>query len=189
MAIFSATDREWLRSPHVARAWFGCFDLPSGESYLHNGVGRWTISGQEYRGVTDPVGGQLVAISSVEDPRFGQAAKIDITIGGVDAQFFRSVKDDARDLEGRDAIISFAVFDPETLNMRVFRSVLPGKMTAPALFRKGVSERYIVIGIEGFWQSQNYPFGGRWTDGDQRRRFPGDKGLMFAGQKVAEQWR
>ncbi|RYG99558.1 MAG: transcriptional regulator, partial [Alphaproteobacteria bacterium] len=30
------------------------------------------------------------------------------------------------------------------------------------------------------------PFGGRWTSADQRRRYPGDKGLDYVGVKVTE---
>jgi hypothetical protein len=188
MPAFTEADREFLRRPHIARLWFGYFDLPSGEAWLHNGVGRITIAGQEYRGVTDPIGGQLVHVGAVEDPRFGQAAKVDIIIGGVNVEFFRSVKQDARDLEGRTARLTWAMFDMETGEMRLFKTLLPGKMSAPSLHRRGISERYVALGVESFWSAQNYPFGGRWTDADQRRRFPGDKGLQFVGQKVHEIW-
>lgn len=188
MATFTDADREFLRRPHIARAWFGYFDLPSGVAWLHNGVGTVTIGGQDYRGVTDPVGGQLVHISDIEDPRFGQAAKVDIIIGGVDVAFFRSVKADARALEGRRARLMWGMFDPETGEMRMLKTMLPGRMSAPTLHRRGVSERYIGLTIESFWSAQNYPFGGRWTYADQMRRFPGDKGLQFVGQKVHEIW-
>lgn len=188
MTIFSTADRDWLRRPHIARAWFGYFDLPSGAAWLHNGVGTITVQGQDYRGVSDPVGGQMVGISAVEDPRFGQAAKVDVVIGGVDVEFFRSVKRDARALEGRVAKLKWAMFDAETGEMRMFKTLLPGRMSSPSLHRRGVSERYIVLGIESFWSAQNYPFGGRWTYADQMRRYPGDKGLQFVGQKVHEIW-
>ena len=188
MALFTADDMDALAGPHVSRAWFGYFDLPSGEAWLHNGVGRITVEGQEYRGVSDPVAGQLVSVSAVEDPRFGQAAKVDIILGGVNATFFKSVKTDARDIEGREAIIRFGMFDPETGEIVMVKRMFPGKMSAPSLHRQGIGTRYVGLTIEGFWEAQNFPFGGRWTDGDQRRRYPGDKGLMYVGVKVAEQW-
>lgn len=188
MALFSTSDLEWLRAPHVAREWFGYFDLPSGEAWLYGGAGRITVDGQEYRGVSDPIGGQLVSVSAVEDPRFGQAAKIDIILASVNVAFFRSVKTDARSLEGRTAILRFGVFDPETGEMRLFKSMFPGKMSAPSLHRQGVGTRYVGLTIEGFWEAQNYPFGGKWTPADQRRRYAGDKGLDFVGVTVSEQW-
>lgn len=188
MALFSSEDRAFLARPHINRCWFGFFDLPSGDAYLHNGVGRVTISGQEYRGVSDPVGGQLVSISAVEDPRFGQAPKVDIIIGGVSSTFFASVKTDARSLEGRTAAISFGLFDAETGEVRVFKQMFPGKMSSPTLHRRGVGERYITLTVESFWQSQNYPFGGRWSPAGQRARYSGDKGMDFLSVQISETW-
>lgn len=188
MPLITAEEREWLRGPHVARSWFGWFDLPSGPAYLHNGVGEVTVDGTVYRGVSDPIGGQLVSISQVEDPRFGQAPKVDIVISGVDAAFFASVKADARGIEGREASIRFGLFDQETGQKLMFKSLFPGQMSAPTLHRRGVGERYITLSIESMWHAQNFPFGGRWSPGDQRRRYPGDKGLDLLGVEIAEQW-
>lgn len=179
---------DWLSGPHVARAWFGEFDLPSGYQYLHNGVGTVTVGGHDWVGVSNPIGGQMVGISAVEDPRFGTAAKVDIQIGGVDVAFYRSVKADARNIEGRTAILRIGVFDPETQDGRIFKPMLPGKISSPSLQRGSDGTRIIGLTIEGFWQAQNFPFGGKWSAADQQKRYPGDKGLMYVGQEVAEQW-
>lgn len=187
MALFSADDRAWLRAPHVGRAWFGEIETPSGTTYLHNGVGRITVGEQEYRGVSDPLG-QLVDISDIEDQRFGQAAKIDVVIAGVSAESFKQWKEYAREIEGLSATIRFGVFDPETLNIRMFKQMVPGKVSSAKLFRKGVAERYIGVAIEGFWQSMNYPFGGKWSPGDFRQRNSGAKGMDFIGVTVSEVW-
>lgn len=188
MALFSDDDLARLAGPHVSRCWFGEFDLPSGFARLHSGVGTLTVAGYEWRGVSDPVGGQMVSISPVEDMRFGTAPKIDIIVASVSSAFFASVKADARAIEGRDANIYFGVFDGEDGSELMFRKLFPGTMTAPSLHRSGVGTRYIRLGVESFWEAQNYPFGGRWNPADQRRRVPGDKGLDFIGVKVSEQW-
>lgn len=189
MPLFSDDDRVWLSAPHVARQWLGYFDMPTGEIWLHNGVGRITVGGQEYRGISDPSGGQLVSISIVEDPRFGAAAKVDIVIAGVTADGFKAMKANARGMEGRTAILRFAVFDPETGETRLAKQMFPGKMSAPSLHRRGIAERYVGLTVEGFWQAQNYPFGGRWTPGDFRQRNGGAKGMDFVGVEVTEQWK
>lgn len=190
MVTLTNEERAWLRAPHVARNWFGAFDLPTGMIYLHNGVGRVTVGGQEYRGVSDPITGQLVSISAIEDPRFGQAPKVDIVLGPVSATGFKWWRDTAADIEGRSATLRFGVFDPETGASKLFKPLFPGKMSAPKLHRgPGPGTRFIGLSIESFWQSQNYPFGGRWTPADQRRRYPEDAGLDFVGVKVAEQWK
>lgn len=188
MPLYSAGDMAKLGAPHVARCWFGEFDLPSGLSRLHSGVGRITLDGVEWRGVTDPVRGVLVGVASVEDPRFGSAGAVSIMLSGVNAEFWKSVKRDARAIEGRSARLFWASFDPETGENILFKRMFPGKMSAPTLLRQGVGTRIVTLSVEGFWEAQNYPFGGRWNYSDQLRRYPGDKGGQYIGQKVSEQW-
>jgi hypothetical protein len=185
--IFSEDDFERLSGPHVSRAWFAEIDYPSGIKRLHSGVGRFTAGGYEWRGVTDPVGGQLVSIAAVEDPRFGQAAAVAITLGGISVEFWREVKDMARQMEGRRVDLYWASFDPETGEIDVtLKKMFPGKISAPSLHRAGIGIRNASFTIESLWQSQNYPFGGRWNSADQERRFPGDLGGQFIGVKVQE---
>ncbi|MGH6861118.1 MAG: transcriptional regulator [Phyllobacterium sp.] len=190
MAIFSEADKEKLRRPHVARAWFLELDLPSGLARLHNGTGRVNIGGYEWRGVTDPIGGQLVAMDNVEEPRFGQAVAVNITLSGANRAFFKSVHTTSKQIEGRRADLYFAVFDAETGEVIIgLKKLFPGKLTSPSLKWSGVGSRDVSITIESIWSSQNFPFGGKWNGADQRRRYPGDKGLDFVGVKVSENWK
>ena len=190
MAVFTDADTDWLRRPHIARAWFLECDLPSGMAHFHSGTGTVTAGGQTWRGVSDPIGNQLVSMSNVEEPKFGQAVAVQITLSGANVAFFKSVKDAARALEGRDANMYWAAFDAETAEIWPggLKRLFPGKISAPSLRWQGVGIRSISLTIESIWSSQNYPFGGRWNPADQRRRYPGDKGLDFVGVKVAEQW-
>lgn len=184
---FTEDDFDRLSGPHVARAWFAEIDLPSGIKRHHNGVGTVTAGGHEWLGVTDPLGGQLVQIDAVEDPRFGQAPSVVITLGGISVAFWREVKDTAREMEGRRCDLFWASFDPETGEIDIeLKKLFPGRITAPSLVRSGIGIRNAVFTIESLWQSQNYPFGGKWNASDQMRRFPGDKGGQFIGVKVVE---
>ncbi|HEV7436859.1 MAG TPA: transcriptional regulator [Pseudorhizobium sp.] len=188
MALFTEEDRAFLRRPHIARAWFAELHLPSGVWRLHNGVGRKTVGGHEWRGVSDPAGQQLVSMSAVEDPRFGQAAKVDIVLSGVNVDFIRSVKDQARQIEGALADIYWCAFDQETQEVWSggLKKLFPGYLSAPKRQSQGIGVRTVSFTIETLWQSQNYPFGGQWTTADQQRRYPGDKGLKYVGVKVTE---
>lgn len=189
MTIFSQEQMNALAAPHVARAWFLYADLPAGPAYWHNGVGRKSIGGQEYLGVTSPIGGQLVNIASVEDPRFGQAAVTSITLSGANREFFQSVHDTARAIEGRQARLYWAAFNQETEEViGGLVEMVRGFLTAPSLVWQGIGSRMVSINLVGLWEGQNYQFGGRWTDADQRRRYLGDKGLQYVGVKVAENW-
>lgn len=190
MAIFSAADLDRLAQPHVARAYFLEADLPSGMAYFHNGVGRVTTGGHTWRGVTDPLGSQMVSLSSIDEARFGYASAVQITLSGANLAFFKSMHDTARDLEGRDASLYWACFDGETGEVLIgLRKIFRGQMSAPTLKWGGVGVRTVGLTIESIWSAQNYPFGGRWNDADQQRRYPGDKGLAYVGQDVTEQWK
>ncbi|WP_353641315.1 transcriptional regulator [Mesorhizobium sp. WSM2239] len=189
MAIFSEADLDRLAGPHVARAWFLEMDLPAGLTRLHSGTGRKTVGGFEWRGVTDPIGGQLVSLSGIEEPRFGQAVAVSVTLSGANADFFKSVHTDARAIEGKRADLYWATFDGETGEVLIgLKKLFPGKITSPSLQWQGIGLRTVSITIESIWSSQNYAVGGKWNGADQRRRYPGDKGLDFVGVKVSENW-
>lgn len=189
MAIFTEADLDRLAAPHVGRNWFLELHLPSGIHRLHNGTGRKTVGGHEWRGVTDPLGGQLVQMSAVEEPRFGQAVAVDITLSGANREFFQSVHATRAAIEGSRADIYFAVFDAETEEVLIgLRKLFPGRLSAPKLKWQGIGIRSVSITVESIWSSMNYPFGGKWNDADQRRRYPGDKGLQYVGVDVSETW-
>lgn len=185
--LFSADDLAALAAPHVARAWLGEFDLPSGLLRLHSGCGRVEAGGVEWLGVSDPdVPGRLVSVATVTEPRFGSAAAVTISLGGVTADFMRSLREVP--VEGRAARIFWALFDAETQEVVLGpRLLFPrGRITAPARSRDGLGSRRVTLTVEGPWSSLNYPIGGRWNDADQQRRHPGDLGLQFVGVDVVE---
>ena len=186
--LFSDEDRAFLRRPHIARAWFLDVDLPGGRWRLHNGAGRVTVGGYEWIGVSDPIGRQFIGLSAVSDARFGQAAKIDVALAGVNVDFLRSVKDNARAIEGRLADVYWCAFDGETQEVWSggLKKLFPGYMSSPSIHWTGIGVRVVALTVESLWQSQNYPYGGKWSSADQKRRYPGDKGLDFVGVRVQE---
>jgi hypothetical protein len=190
-AIFNAAELDVLAAPHVARAWFAMLDLPSGLARLHSGVGTVTVGGFDWRGVTDPIGGRLVSLSGVEEPAFGQAAAVSITLTGADKEFLQSVHATRRQVEGRPANIYWCAFDGETQKPLLALKGLftRGRMSAPSIQSSGIGVRTISLTVENIWASQNFAPGRKWNPADQQRLYPGDKGLDYVGQKVSEDWR
>lgn len=186
--LFSADDIAFLRRPSIARAWFADLDLLTGSWKLHNGFGDKLIDGQLWHGITDPAGGQIVSIGTVEDPRFGQAAKVDVVLSGINVDFLRSVKTNGRQLEGRRVDMYWCAFDQETQEVwpSGLKKLFPGKMSSPKISWRGINSRTVAFTIESLWHSQNFSFGGLWTPADQKVRYPGDKGLDYVGVKVQE---
>lgn len=184
---FSPTDAARLAAPHVARAWLAVLDLPAGTVYLHSGVGTVTVMGHDWLGVADPGNAaRLVAVDQIKEPRFGAAAAVTFTLAGVTAEFMRSIR--LTNVEGRAAEVYWAAFDPE--DGQVIGSpvlLFPrGRMTAPSRKRQGIGTRIVSLTVENVWSGLNYAPGGRWNQADQRRRYPGDKGLDFVGVTVVE---
>lgn len=190
MAVLTQDDMARLSDLNVGRAWFLQLDLPDGMVRLHNGVGRVSVGGQEWRGVSDPIGGQLVSISPVEEARFGQAVAVNVTLSGANKAFLQSVHATRRELEGRRADMFWAAFDGETGEVLIGpKRLFPGRISSPTIQWQSTGVRLVSLTIESLWSGDNYPFGGRWNDADQRRRYPGDKGLQYVGVKVEEQWK
>lgn len=187
MALFSAQEAEYLSGPHVAPTRLAEIDLPSGLHRLHEGVGRISVNGHEWFGITTPGGLQLVDMEMVEDPRFGQAASVVITLGGITASAWKEIKSMAREIEGRRCDLYWSEWNPEYAEVEISpKKYFPGKISAPSLHRQGIGVRYATFTIESVWQSQNYPFGGEWSSTGQQKRYPGDMGGQFIGVKVHE---
>lgn len=187
---FSQVDLDKLSALHVGRGWFLEINLPDGWLYLHSGFGRATIDGKEWRGVSDPIGGRLVSMGNVEEARFGQATAIQITLSGVNKEFFQSVYTNRASLEGREANLYFLTRDPETQETLIpLKRVFDGLLSSPELIWENVGTRFVTITLESVWSGQNYPAVGRWSPSGQRKRYPGDKGLDLVGTKTAEQYK
>ena len=188
--VFTLDELDALSAPHVARVWFAKLDLPSGVARLHSGAGTFTIDGYDWLGVSDPIGGRLVSLSGVEEPAFGQAAAVTLVLTGADKDFLKSVHTTRRDIEGRPANIYWALVDGETQQL-----VFPmkglftrGRMTAPTISAHSIGRRVVTVTIENIWASQNFAPGRMWNPADQRRAYPGDKGLDYVGITVQENW-
>jgi len=189
-SLFTSGQIAALRAPHVNRAWFVALDLPSGMLRMHNGVGSVTAGGYTWRGVSNPTGGRLVSIGSIEEPRFGAAAAIALVISGVDVAFLQSVKDAARTMEGRPAYVYFGMFDAET--QEIIGNLVPvfpsGLVSSPSMQRSdGV--RTVSITIESIFGTRKYMPGGKWNAAGQRQRFAGDKFFDLTTAKVKEIWK
>ena len=194
MSLFTPTEQDALKAPHVSRAFFVELFHQDGVRYFHNGYGSLELSlpsgGDlvEWIGMSDPFTGTVVGISEVEEPRFGSAPTIQVALAGVNSAYLKKWKDDARGLEGRVANVYFAMFDPESPNQDgLITSLKPlfpgGRVTAPS-FKHTNSMRVVGLTVESFFQSQNAPFGGMWDYAGQKRRYSADEGLSEMGTIV-----
>lgn len=191
---FTQTDQNALRAPHVNRAWFLDIDYNGEPLRLHSGVGTFRINGVDWSGVSDPFSspttGRIASIGQVEEPRFGAAVAIPITLSGADRNFLRSIDERYKNLEGRTAKLYFATFDAETEGIIIpLRTVFVGFLSSPEIQWQAGGVRTVSITIESQWSGQNYAFVSTWSSTGQKRRFPGDLGFDLVGVDTAESYR
>ena len=180
-----------LSGLHVQRAWFADVDLPTGRRRLHTGMGPMEIGGHYWEGVSDPFGGQLVGVGSIEEPRFGQAPAIDVVLSGANRTFLKSFWNDRHAVEGSRCDMYFATFDAETGEAIVpLTKMFPGKLTALRFNFVGIAIRSISLKVVSVFEGLNFPAtGSMWSPAGQRARFPGDKGLDFMNADVVEEFK
>lgn len=188
MTQFSEDDLDKLSGPHVQRVWCAHFKIPDAERRLHTGMGRLTLGGHVWEGVSDPFGGQLCALSGMEEPRFGQAIAVDVVLSGANREFFKSMWDMRDTIEGARVDLYFAQMDAETGEVLIpLKKVLPGKMTAIRLSMQGAAIRAIGFKIVSRWEGIGFSSTNTmWSPTGQRQRYPGDAGLDLIGSKVVE---
>lgn len=178
-----------LSGKNVCINWFLEINLPTGWEYLHTGAGVTTLDGKEWRGVGDPIGGRLIAMSDVEEGRFGQASAVTITLSGADRAFIKSIHDMSGSIEGREANLYFGLFNAETAELVAnLRNPFPGRLTSPRISFGELGKRTVTIVIESFWSGQNFPFGGKWNFAGLRKANAGDLGGSLIGVDTEEQY-
>lgn len=179
MASFTTDEMARLAGPHVRRAWFAHIDLPSGERRLHTGMGPVTIGGYTWDGISDPFGGQLVGIGTVEEPEFGAAPYVDIVMSGASQTFLKQVWDDREEVEASTCDLYFAVFDAETGEVLIsLKKLFPGKLSGLRFHFGQNTVRTINLKVVTPSEGRNFPTTqAEWSPAGQRRRYPGDKGL------------
>lgn len=190
VGVFSSEFAPALSSPHVRAAMLAKLTIGGEVWRLHAGAGILVADGVEWNGVTDPVSPRVVEISQVDCPDPAQAAAVTLTLTGVDASFIRAVVTDETDIEGEPAELRLAVFDVST-NAQIGTSIAlfaPATMTSPEVKRSGPGVRSVSVTLESRWSIRKFAPGGRTTDADQKRRFPGDTICENAGAYFYERW-
>lgn len=184
---------EALRSPNVSLVELAVFVFPDGNGGTvtrrwHLGAGTLVVDGDEYYGVTDPSGARVVSIGYVELPTVQIAAKLDITIRGVDQDFVSLIMTDARLVFGSPMELFFVPIDMTTYQPKGPKFLMfdNGRCGMPTITANASGLRAITIPVDGIWATKNFAPGGRMNNADQTRRFPGDRGAELIGGPAAE---
>lgn len=189
--MYTEDDLAALGRPHVQRAWFCEAELPMGIRRLHTGMGPLEIGGHEWQGVSDPFGGQIVGIGSIEEPAFGQASAVDVVMSGANREFLRQMWADRHEIEGARADLFVAMFDAVSGDVVVpMKRWFPGRFTGLKVNIIGANVRTISMKIVSPDEGLNFPeTRTMWSPAGQRARYPGDEGLDLISADIIEEYK
>jgi len=189
--IFSDDDFAKLQWLHVQRTWLAHCFFPQGERRLHTGMGPLDMGGYTWEGISDPFGGQLVGMSGIEEPIFGQAVAVEIVLSGANREFLKTVWTDRHAIIGRRCDLYFATVEPETGETLVdIKRMIRGKFSAPAFSIIGASVRAIKIKVVAPWEGLNFPETGyMWSPAGARQRNSGDKGQDHVNDQIIDDFK
>lgn len=188
MGLFPETIAHSLAGGRVDFAWLVRFNFTSEIMRLWRGNGELTTTDSaKWEGI-----GQLGAVSGIEQAINGEAPQATFTLSGIDADIMRLARDEFEaQVRGRlvYALIQFFGVDDadDPDNQRPLDSPYPlwcGRMLTPTFVFEASGERSVTIAAESLFSLRSRPQYAMYTDADQRRRFPGDRGFEFVGSLV-----
>lgn len=189
MSLFPETIARALGGGKVEAANLVKFDFASEAMRLWRDYGPLrTNDGAIWQGV-----GTLGNISGIEQAINGEAPEATVTLSGIDADVMHLARDEfASEVRGRMARVYVQFFgvedDDDRDNQRVLDRPFPiwgGRMLRPTFaVDRQTGERSVTISMESLFSLRSRPRYAMYTDRDQDRRFPGDKGFEFAPSLV-----
>lgn len=188
MSLFPETIAASLTGEKVQCAWLVRFAFTTEPMFLWCGDGLLeTADGQVWMGL-----GQLGDIGGIEQAVNGEAPQASFTLSGIDAQIMRLARDEFEpEVKGRIVTVYIQFFgvadaeDPE--NQRVLDTPYPvwsGRLLTPSFSFDQEGERSVTVTAESLFSLRSRPQYAMYTDSDQKRRFPGDRGFEFVSSLV-----
>lgn len=142
------------------------------------GTGILDAGGHEWIGM-----GNLIQIEGLGSTLGMAASETTFTLSGVDPDIValvRASSDRVKDRRVRVFLQFFSGGDsgqPAWTPLDQPISVWSGRMDQMKYAGEGPSSRTVTLTAESLWTNRNRPPFGRYTDGDQKARHPGDRGL------------
>jgi hypothetical protein len=151
------------------------FDSPN-EIYFWSGIGDLELDGNTYTGA-----GDLISISEIRESSDIAAYGAQLTLSGIPNELVELALQEP--YQGRKANVRFGVVTPPS-TYTVF-TVFSGEMDQMDI-NMGPETTTISLDVESRLIDLERPRIRRYTDGDQRARFPNDRGLEFLTRLQSE---
>lgn len=180
MSLFPETIKAHLAGRTVRATYLVKLDFTSAPMYLWNGNGLLETGGIKWEGL-----GGLGNIDGLEQAVNGEAPEATITLSGIDSEtVLKTAQEFETEVRGRKAIVYMQFFQPD--DDQVLDNPYPlmaGKMMLPQ-YDITPKEKAVIISCESLFNYRSRPNFSMYTDRDQNRRFPGDRGFEFVASLV-----
>jgi hypothetical protein len=160
-----------IQSAALRPALFVEANFTSGPIYVWSGVGPIIWGGKTWTGL-----GSLGNVSMIEEGAIVEAKGITLTLSGIDPTMLTGILDEFQ--VGLPAIVSLGLFDAAGALIADPVGCFVGQMDQPTLDVTGTSAT-ISINCESRLIEMNVAVDRRYTNEDQQRDYPGDRGLEF----------
>lgn len=173
---------ELLRSGRIGQAVLVHMDFRDSPKRWWTGFGDMTVGGYTWQGL-----GDLITISPISTSYQISAEQVTFQVAATPEMLALalSAKDRVRDRAVTVYLQMFAMDDVTVAGDDVAygqpigspMALYSGTMQRMPWSASGATQRTISVECEGLFFRRNAPPRGRWTDSDQKARYPGDKGL------------
>jgi hypothetical protein len=160
-----------IQSAALRPALFVEANFTSGPIHVWSGVGSITWGGKTWTGL-----GSLGNVSMIEEGATVEAKGITLTLSGIDPTLLTGILDEFQ--VGLPAIVSLGLFDTAGALIADPVGCFVGQMDQPTLDVTGTSAT-ISINCESRLIEMNVAVDRRYTNEDQQRDYPGDRGFEF----------
>lgn len=176
---------EVLRDGRIAQAVLVFMDFKDAPKRWWTGFGPLEVGGHTWEGL-----GDLVGVSEIESSYSLSAREVTFTIAATPEMLGHALnaKNQVRDREvtvylqlfANAQLASFTPGGGEIMSgdpVGSPMSLFTGTMQRMPYEGQGTTKRRITLEAWGIWMRRNAAPRGRWTDSDQKARYPGDRGL------------
>jgi hypothetical protein len=146
----------------------------SGTAYYWDGFGPLTTAGHTYAG-----NGSLVSRSEIPFGIDDEAGQLTLMLSGVDDAILAAVRAEEAEFYGQPIMLWGQFFDEavQPYGSRFF--LFGGVMDVPTYGATGPGSRSVSVPCEGEWADRNTARNALFSDIDQKRRYPDDRGLEY----------
>lgn len=177
MAAFSETIAAYLGKQTVNAPLLCFLDFVDNPTRVWSGFGKLkTNDGNIWSGL-----GEFVSVEGLSASIGTGAQSITLSLSGVDPSLVAVSKEQSTLVKGRTAVIYLQFCDENWKCLDNPVAIKTGTMDVMT-YRMDAKTASISLTVEGRWTGRRRPQLGLWSDANQKKRYPGDRGLeLMAG--------